>query len=108
MKTESRAGAFIICHFPFDIRHCSELIASTAGKWKMTNVKSKMENEDGSTSEMEAHMIQNSATRRTFLGSMATALGIAGFRPSFDLFAQGRQRQAQGQGEPGEEHPDEN
>jgi len=36
---------------------------------------------------------------------MATALGFAGLRPSFDLFAQERQAR---QGEPGEEHPDEN
>ncbi len=50
-------------------------------------------------------MIQNSATRRTFIGTMATALGFAGLRPSFDLFAQERQAR---QGEPGEEHPDEN
>src|ERR1700692_758406 len=53
----------------------------------------------------EAHMSQNSATRRTFIGTMATALGVAGLRPSFDLFAQERQAR---QGEPGEEHPDEN
>src|SRR6266536_1436525 len=50
-------------------------------------------------------MIQNSATRRTFIGTMATALGFAGLRPSLDLFAQERQAR---QGEPGEEHPDEN
>ena len=51
-------------------------------------------------------MIQNnSATRRTFIGTMATALGFAGLRPPLDLFAQERQAR---QGEPGEEHPDEN
>ncbi|MEK6285006.1 MAG: aminotransferase class I/II-fold pyridoxal phosphate-dependent enzyme [Acidobacteriota bacterium] len=50
-------------------------------------------------------MIQNSATRRTFIGTMATALGLAGLAPSLDLFAQGRQAR---QGEPGEEHPEEN
>ena len=50
-------------------------------------------------------MTQNSATRRTFIGTMATALGVAGLRPSFDLFAQERQGR---QGEPGDEHPDEN
>lgn len=49
-------------------------------------------------------MINNSPTRRTFLGTMATALGIAGLRPELDLFAQTRQAQ---QGEPGQEHPDE-
>src|SRR5437867_7183278 len=47
-------------------------------------------------------MIHNSPTRRTFIGTMATALGLAGLRPSFDLFAQERQAR---QGEPGEEHP---
>ena len=52
-------------------------------------------------------MANNSATRRTFLGTMATALGVAGLHPSLDLFAQGRQSRQQ-QGEPGEEHPDEN
>jgi len=36
---------------------------------------------------------------------MATALGFAGLRPSLNLFAQERQAR---QGEPGEEHPDEN
>lgn len=50
-------------------------------------------------------MIQNSATRRTFIGTIATALGIAGLRPSLDLFAQERRAR---QGEPGEEHPEEN
>ena len=50
-------------------------------------------------------MTQNSATRRTFIGTMATALGVAGLRPSFDLFAQERRAR---QGEPGEEHPEEN
>lgn len=50
-------------------------------------------------------MIHNSATRRTFIGSMATALGVAGLRPSIDLFAQERQAS---QGEPGQEHPEEN
>lgn len=50
-------------------------------------------------------MTQNSATRRTFIGTMATALGVAGLRPSLDLFAQERRAR---QGEPGEEHPEEN
>ena len=50
-------------------------------------------------------MTHNSATRRTFIGTMATALGVAGLRPSLDLFAQERQAR---QGEPGEEHPAEN
>ncbi|PYT07644.1 MAG: hypothetical protein DMF60_06675 [Acidobacteria bacterium] len=50
-------------------------------------------------------MSQNSATRRTFIGAMATALGFAGLHPSLNLFAQERQAR---QGEPGEEHPDEN
>lgn len=50
-------------------------------------------------------MIQRSATRRTFMGSMATALGLAGFGPSLDLFAQARQAR---EGEPGQEHPEEN
>jgi histidinol-phosphate aminotransferase len=50
-------------------------------------------------------MSHNSATRRTFIGTMATALGLAGLRPSLNLFAQERQAR---QGEPGEEHPDEN
>ena len=49
-------------------------------------------------------MIQNSATRRTFLGSMATALGLVGLRPSFDLFAQDREGR---QGDAGVEHPEE-
>lgn len=49
-------------------------------------------------------MIQNSATRRTFIGTMASALGIAGLAPSIDLFAQERQAR---QGEPGQEHPEE-
>jgi histidinol-phosphate aminotransferase len=52
----------------------------------------------------EAHMIQN--TRRNFIGTMAGALGVAGLAPSLDLFAQGRQGARQG--EPGEEHPEEN
>ena len=50
-------------------------------------------------------MTQNSATRRTFIGTMATALGVAGLSPSLDLFAQERRAR---QGEPGEEHPEEN
>ena len=50
-------------------------------------------------------MIHNSPTRRTFIGTIATALGVAGLRPSLDVFAQERQPR---QGEPGEEHPDEN
>lgn len=50
-------------------------------------------------------MIHNSATRRTFIGSMATALGIAGLAPSLDLFAQERRAR---QGEPEQEHPEEN
>jgi len=45
----------------------------------------------------------NSASRRRFIGTMATALGVAGLNPSLDLFAQERQRQ----GDPGEEHPNE-
>jgi len=44
-----------------------------------------------------------SASRRRFIGTMATALGVAGLNPSLDLFAQERQRQ----GDPGEEHPNE-
>src|SRR5712664_2322450 len=55
--------------------------------------------------QKEAHMTRNSATRRTFIGTMATALGVAGLRPSRKLFAQERQGR---EGEPGEEHPDEN
>ena len=47
-------------------------------------------------------MTKNSATRRTFIGSMAAGLGLAGIAPSFDLFAQTRK-----QGEPGQEHPEE-
>src|SRR5258706_15747385 len=47
-------------------------------------------------------MTKNSATRRTFIGSMAAGLGLAGMAPSFDLFAQSRK-----QGEPGQEHPEE-
>ena len=40
-------------------------------------------------------MLQKSATRRRFLGGIATALGYAGFGPSLDIFAQARQgRQA--------------
>ena len=50
-------------------------------------------------------MTHNSATRRTFLGTMATALGVAGLAPSIDVFAQERRAR---QGEPGEEHPEEN
>ena len=50
-------------------------------------------------------MAENSATRRRFIGTMATALGVAGLHPSLDLFAQEKQTQ---QGEPGEEHPNEN
>ena len=50
-------------------------------------------------------MIHNSASRRSFIGTMATALGVASLRPSLDLFAQERQQR---QGEPGEEHPEEN
>lgn len=50
-------------------------------------------------------MIQNSATRRTFISTMASAVGIAGLRPSLDLFAQERRAR---QGEPGQEHPEEN
>jgi histidinol-phosphate aminotransferase len=53
---------------------------------------------------MEAHMNNNSPTRRTFLGTMATAIGVAGLHPSLDLLAQERQAK---QGEPGEEHPEE-
>ncbi|MGH9854115.1 MAG: pyridoxal phosphate-dependent aminotransferase, partial [Blastocatellia bacterium] len=37
------------------------------------------------------HMLQKSATRRRFLGGMATALSSVGFIPSLDLFAQARQ-----------------
>jgi histidinol-phosphate aminotransferase len=47
--------------------------------------------------------MKNSASRRRFIGTMATALGVAGLNPSLDLFAQERERQ----GEPGEEHPKE-
>ena len=49
-------------------------------------------------------MIPN--TRRSFIGTMAGALGVAGLAPSLDLFAQ--ERQGARQGEPGEEHPEEN
>lgn len=49
-------------------------------------------------------MIQNSATRRRFIGYMATALGFVGIRPSIDLLAQTRQSR---QREEGEEHPEE-
>src|SRR5262245_8985657 len=35
-------------------------------------------------------MIQKSATRRRFLGGVATALSYVGFGPSLDLFAQAR------------------
>src|SRR6476620_4175798 len=50
-------------------------------------------------------MIHSSPTRSTFIGTIATALGVAGLRPPLNLFAQERQAR---QGEPGEEHPDEN
>ncbi|MCI0389694.1 MAG: aminotransferase class I/II-fold pyridoxal phosphate-dependent enzyme [Acidobacteria bacterium] len=36
-------------------------------------------------------MLQNTATRRNFMGGMATALSYVGFGPSFNLFAQARQ-----------------
>src|SRR5262249_16854975 len=36
----------------------------------------------------EEHMLQKSATRRRFLGGIATALSFAGFSPSLNLFAQ--------------------
>src|SRR5262249_60355201 len=36
-------------------------------------------------------MLQKSATRRRFLGGVATALSYIGFGPSLDLFAQTRQ-----------------
>ncbi|PYP83137.1 MAG: hypothetical protein DMF61_24250 [Blastocatellia bacterium AA13] len=49
-------------------------------------------------------MIRNSTTRRTFMGSIATALGVAGLRPSFNVFAQSREGR---QVEPGVEHPEE-
>src|SRR5215813_12937658 len=39
----------------------------------------------------EEHMLQKSATRRRFLGGVATALSYIGFGPSLDLFAQTRQ-----------------
>jgi histidinol-phosphate aminotransferase len=46
-------------------------------------------------------MIPYAATRRTFIGYMATALSFVGLGPSLDLFAQDKQ------GEAGEEHPEE-
>jgi histidinol-phosphate aminotransferase len=49
-------------------------------------------------------MIYNSASRRTFMGTLAAAMGLAGLHPSLDVFAQTKQDR---QGEPGEEHPDE-
>jgi histidinol-phosphate aminotransferase len=49
-------------------------------------------------------MKHDSPTRRTFIGTMATAIGVAGLHPSLELLAQERQQR----GEPGEEHPDEN
>ena len=49
-------------------------------------------------------MTQTSATRRTFIGSFATALGFAHLVSPQDLFAQARQAQ---QSEAGEEHPGE-
>jgi histidinol-phosphate aminotransferase len=49
-------------------------------------------------------MIHHSATRRTFISYMATALSFVGLGPSLDLFAQNKQER---QGEAGEEHPDE-
>jgi histidinol-phosphate aminotransferase len=55
---------------------------------------------------MEAHMSQIAATRRRFLGGMATALGLVGLRPTVDLFAQAREGR-QAQGEAGAEHPEE-
>jgi len=49
-------------------------------------------------------MTWNSATRRTFIGSMATALGVAQLDPASNLFAQARQNR---QEQAGEEHPPE-
>src|SRR6266436_3863920 len=44
-------------------------------------------------------MLQNPATRRGFMGAMATALSYVGFSTPFKLFAQARQaRQGEGAG----------
>src|SRR5215813_3597600 len=47
-------------------------------------------NLDNVSSKTEEHMLQKSATRRRFLGGVATALSSVGFIPSLDLFAQAR------------------
>jgi histidinol-phosphate aminotransferase len=47
------------------------------------------------------------ATRRTFIGAMATAVGFANLAPTPSLFAQTRQAQPAPQGEAGTEHPEE-
>lgn len=53
-------------------------------------------------------MARNSATRRTFIGTMAAGVGLAGLGNPLDLLAQTREQTREvGKGEPGQEHPEE-